>query len=262
MENTKIGSITIIFVFIFGLLYVISLDPIAQDVAYHAFADQRTCFSIHNFWNVISNIPFFIVGCMGIYSIYFTHKIKFLSDMKPAYTLFFIGVSSVAFGSSYYHLWPNNDTLVWDRLPMTVAFMSLFSIIIGEFTSSRYGKLSLWPLVIFGAYSVIYWQITESEGSGDLRLYILVQFLPILIIPLMLLFFKAAYTNIKGYWLLLFAYVLAKILEHFDSQIYNNFITISGHSVKHVIAALGVYLLLVSFNNRESTWKKKDFQSP
>ena len=251
MENKKIGFIAIVFVSILGLLSVMSLDPIAQDIEYHAFKDQRTYFGIINFWNVISNIPFFLVGCMGVYSIYVTHKIKLLTDMKTAYTLFFIGVSVVAVGSSYYHLWPSNETLVWDRLPMTVAFMSLFSIIIGEFTSSRYGKLSLWPLVILGACSVIYWEITELNGAGDLRLYVLVQFLPILVIPILLLFFKATYTNVKGYWLLLLAYVLAKFLEHFDSQIYDTFIFISGHSIKHVVAALGVYLLLISFNNRE-----------
>ena len=251
MDNKKTGFITIILVSMLGLLYVISLDPIAQDVEYHSFKDQRTYFGILNFWNVISNIPFLIVGCMGIYSIYFTHKIKLLNDIKTAYSLFFIAVTTVAFGSSYYHLWPSNETLVWDRLPMAVAFMSLFSITIGEFTSSRYGKLLLWPLVIFGIYSVIYWQISELKGSGDLRLYMLVQFLPVLVIPLMLLFFNATFTNIKGYWLLLFSYILAKLLEHFDSQIYNAFMVISGHSIKHVIVALGVYLLLISFNNRE-----------
>ena len=251
MENKNIGFIAIVFVSILGLLGVMSLDPIAQDIEYHAFKDQRTYFGIINFWNVISNIPFFLVGCMGVYSIYVTHKIKLLTDMKTAYTLFFIGVSAVAVGSSYYHLWPGNETLVWDRLPMTVAFMSLFSIIIGEFISPRYGKLSLWPLVIVGTCSVIYWKVTELNGAGDLRLYILVQFLPILIIPLLLLFFKPTFTNVKGYWFLLFAYVLAKLLEHFDSQIYDAFIFISGHSIKHVVAAFGVYLLLISFNNRE-----------
>ena len=157
----------------------------------------------------------------------------------------------VAVGSSYYHLWPSNDSLVWDRLPMTIAFMSLFSIIISEFTSPGFGKMLLFPLIIFGAYSVFYWHSTENGGVGDLRLYILVQFLPVLVIPLILLLFKPTFTRISGYWILLFAYILAKLLEHFDSQIYNVLFFISGHSVKHVIAAMGVYLLLVSYNNRE-----------
>lgn len=228
------------------------LDPIAQDIEYHIFRDQRAYFGIPNFWNVISNFPFLLVGGMGIYSIFCSHKVKFVTDMKAMYTLFFLGIAMVAVGSSYYHLWPSNDSLVWDRLPMTIAFMSLFSIVIGEFVSPHFGKGSLWPLVIFGVSSVVYWHITENNGAGDLRFYILVQFLPMLIMPLMLLFFKPSFTTISGYWFLSFAYVLAKLLEYFDSQVYDIFI-LSGHSMKHIVAALGVYCLLIAYKAREPT---------
>lgn len=77
---------------------------------------------------------------------------------------------------------------------MTIAFMALFSIIIAEFVSTQLAKLILWPLIIFGIFSIIYWHTTESEGNGDLRLYILVQFLPMIIIPLILIFFKSPLT--------------------------------------------------------------------
>ena len=251
MKYKNIGSILIVLTSILSALVILSLDPIAQDVEYHNFEDQRIYFGIPNFWNVISNLPFLLVGCLGLYSIFCSKKIKLLNDFKSPYILFFLGVAMVAVGSSYYHLWPSNHSLVWDRLPMTIAFMSLFSIIISEFISPDFGKKLLFPLIIFGAYSVFYWHNTENAGAGDLRLYILVQFLPVLVIPLILLFFKPTFTRINGYWILLFAYILAKILEHFDSQIYHALFFISGHSVKHVIAALGVYLLLISYNNRE-----------
>ncbi len=251
MKYKNIGSILIVIISILSALVVLSLDPIAQDIEYHNFEDQRIYFGIPNFWNVISNLPFLLVGCLGLYNIFCSNKIKLLNDVKLPYILFFLGVAMVAVGSSYYHLWPSNDSLVWDRLPMTIAFMSLFSIVISEFTSPNFGKMLLFPLIIFGVYSVFYWHSTENGGVGDLRLYILVQFLPVLVIPLILLLFKPTFTRISGYWILLFAYILAKLLEHFDSQIYNVLFFISGHSVKHVIAALGVYLLLVSYNNRE-----------
>ena len=38
----------------------------------------------------------------------------------------------VAIGSSYYHWKPSNSRLVWDRLPMTVGFMSLVAVVISE----------------------------------------------------------------------------------------------------------------------------------
>ena len=245
MDNKKIGSIAIIITTIISILIVLLLDPIKQNTEYHNFTDQRTYFDIQHFWNVISNLPFLFVGVLGLYSIY-SNKIKIITSLKITYILFFLGVSIVAIGSSYYHIKPSNASLVWDRLPMTIAFMSLFSIVISEFVSSKVGKILLWPLIVIGVLSVFYWYSVD-----DLRLYILVQFLPVLVIPLILLFFKSTFTNTHGYWFLLLAYVIAKLLEHFDSQIYNILFFISGHSIKHVIAALGVYLLLISYNNRE-----------
>ena len=251
MESNKIGTIAIALVLILGFTGVLLLDPIAQDTEYHLFKDQRTYLGIPNFWNVVSNFPFLLVGCMGIYSLFHSHRMRIATELKTAYTLFFLGVTFVAFGSAYYHLWPSNNSLVWDRLPMTIAFMSLFSIIIGEFTSIHIGKRLLWPLIIFGVFSVIYWYITERNDAGDLRLYILVQFLPALVIPIFLLFFKPLFTNIRGYWFLIIAYVAAKIFEHFDAIIYNVLVLFSGHSIKHVVATLGVYFLVMAYNNRE-----------
>ncbi len=247
----KAGYIAVTFISTIAILIVFSLDPIEQYPEYHEFVDQRIFFGIPNFWNVISNLPFLLVGGLGLYSIYSSKKIALINEFKIAYSLFFLGVSMVAVGSSYYHLLPSNETLVWDRLPLTISFMSLFSIVISEFTFPKLGKILLWPLIMVGAYSVYYWLITERQHAGDLRLYFLVQFLPVLVMPLMLLLFKPTFTNNKGYWLLLLAYVLAKLLEYFDAHIYNALFFISGHSIKHIAAAFGVYLLLLSYNDRE-----------
>lgn len=246
MDNKKIGSIAIIITTVISVLIVLLLDPIEQKIEYHDFTDQRTYFGIHHFWNVISNLPFLLVGVIGLYGIIYSNKIKIITSLKTTYILFFLGVSIVSIGSSYYHLKPSNDSLVWDRLPMTIAFMSLFSIVVSEFVSEKIGEILLWPLIVIGVFSVFYWYSVD-----DLRLYILVQFLPVLVIPLILLFFKPTFTNTHGYWFLLLAYVIAKLLEHIDSQIYNILLFISGHSIKHVIAALGVYLLLISYNKRD-----------
>lgn len=244
--------LAIFLVSVLGIASILMLNPIAQDLEYHLFKDKRSIFNIPNFWNVISNLPFLLVGIMGLHSIFHSHRINLIAEMKPAYVMLFLGVSLIAFGSGYYHLWPNNSSLVWDRLPMTIAFMALFSIIINEFTSFHLAKFSLWPLVFFGIFSVLYWYSTENNGEGDLRLYILVQFLPMLVIPLLLLFFKSKFTNTSGYWLLLFAYSLAKAFEYFD-EVIHNILFLSGHSLKHFVAALGVLFLLKAYNNRELT---------
>lgn len=246
IKYTAIALITLIVI-----IGVMTLDPIAQDLAYHQFKDQRTLLSLPNFWNVITNLPFLLVGIAGLYSIFQTHRMKLIPELKTAYYLLFFGVSLVAFGSGYYHLSPDNETLVWDRLPMTFAFMALFSIIIGEFMSVRVARILLWPLVAFGVFSVFYWHYTEGNGEGDLRLYLLVQFLTVLLIPLSLIFFKSKFTLTSGYWLLLCAYIVAKIFEYLDTVVQNNLLLLSGHSIKHLVAALGILFLLKAYNNRE-----------
>ena len=133
--------------------------------------------------------------------------------------------------------------------------MALCSIIIGEFASARWGSILLIPLVAIGILSVLYWHWTEAAGKGDLRPYILVQFLPMLVIPVILVCFNSAFTKVSAYWLLLAAYVIAKLLEHFDSEMHSTTGLVSGHSLKHVVAAIGIYILLSSFDRRRRTDK-------
>lgn len=248
----EVRYVIITFISLLVIATVVVMEPVAQDINYHQFIDQRTIFTLSNFWNVISNILFLLVGLAGLYSIIQSHRIQLITEMKIAYIIFFFAISLVSFGSAYYHLSPDNATLVWDRLPMTVAFMALFSIIIGEFISCRIGKRVFWFLIVFGVFSIYYWNYTESNGEGDLRLYILVQFLPLLLIPLILLLFKSKFSHTSGYWFLLCAYLFSKILEHFDVVIYENFIFLSGHSIKHIVAALGICFLLKSYHNRKA----------
>jgi len=254
-KKQKFGSVVITLVSLLGIIGAFLLDPIAQDPEYHLFEDRRVVLGVPNFWNVISNLPFLLVGMMGMRAIRQSHKFLCIADIKTAYNLFFLSVSLIALGSVYYHLLPGNGTLVWDRLPMTVAFMALLSIVIAEFISVHLGKLALWPLVFVGVLSVLYWYITERNGEGDLRLYALVQFLPMLVIPFILIFFQSTFTNTSGYWYLLCAYSAAKVFEYFDAAIYDTFHLLSGHSLKHLVAALAVFFLYRSYGGRESSQK-------
>jgi hypothetical protein len=74
-----------------------------------------------------------------------------------------------------------------------------------------------------------------------------------LLIPLLLLLFKPRFTGTGGYWAMVFAYVLAKIFEFFDGSVFNSLDIISGHSLKHIAAALGVLFLLRTYKTRERT---------
>jgi hypothetical protein len=251
LEKETIGFLSIAIVSIVAITGVMLLEPIPQDIHYHLFADQRIIFGIPNFWNVASNVPFLLVGCMGLYSIFYSSRIRLIAELKSAYILIFLGIALIAFGSGYYHLWPSNMSLLWDRLPMTIFFMSLFSAIIGEFISPNLGQRVTWPLVALGIFSVIYWYVTEQNDAGDLRLYALIQFLPLLLVPLILVFFKSPFTHSSAYWLLISAYAVAKGFEYFDAAVFNVHQMLSGHSLKHVVAALGLFFLLRGYTNRK-----------
>jgi len=252
MTTTRKGILTTLIILICVTIFVLVQGPIAQSPEYHNFADTRAFLSISNFFNVLSNLPFIIVGLMGIYSLLFSNNLTILDDLKVAYLFLFLGLLLIGVGSSYYHLSPNNQTLVWDRLPMTLAFIALIAVIIGEYVSVNMGKRLLYPLLMLGGASVIYWYYTEINDVGDLRFYILVQFLPLIAIPLILLFMKPTFSHGNRYWWLLFTYVLAKFLEYFDEAIFEVFSVVSGHTLKHLVAALGMLLLLDGYKKRNS----------
>ena len=225
---------------IVALLFV---PPIPQDPAYHRFADQRTLFGIPNFWNVASNLPFLLVALWGIRGL--LSSTAFIDPWeRAAYAIFLFGIGLVAVGSSYYHARPNNDTLVWDRLPMTIGFMSLLAMVIGERISPRAGRLLLFPLIATGIASVFFWQ-----SSGDLRFYGFVQFYTLLALPLMVALFPPRYTGTAGIVAMAAFYVLAKLLESFDRAIGSVIVT-GGHPWKHVAAAIGVLCYVISVERR------------
>lgn len=234
---------TLGFLMIGSLAAVMSLDPIPQDLAYHDFADQRTMLGIPNALDVLSNLPFLLVGYLGL-----RHCLRAdLGAGRAAWLVLFAGVALVSVGSAYYHWAPDNGTLVWDRLPMTVGFMGLFAALLGEYVHESVARRGLLPLVLVGAASVFYWHWTD-----DLRPYAWVQFFPLLTIPAVMLLFRARHTH--G-WLLLVAlawYLGAKVTEHFDDEIFALAGGIvGGHAIKHVLAALGGYSLLVMLQRRQ-----------
>lgn len=226
------------------------IPAIPQEIGSHNFADQRKLFEIPHFLNVVTNLPFLVIGSMGVRLVAINCFPGGLPELRKAYALFFIGIFLTGLGSVYYHLNPNNGTLVWDRLPMTISFMAFFSIIIGENIAIDTGNRLLFPLVIAGMFSVVYWYWGELHHRGDLRFYGLIQFMPMLLIPVILIVGRPQFVS-NGYcWGLLGAYAAAKLVEYGDHALYRNSLSLSGHSLKHLIAAVGVWLFLLGLKKR------------
>jgi ceramidase len=235
-----------------GLIVIIAvtmLDPVAQDPLYHVFADQRPMVGVPNFMNVMSNLPFLIVGILG-WRMIASNAETVTPATRLAWIVFFFGISLTAFGSGYFHLEPNNDSLVWDRIPMTIGFMSLVSIIISEYFSPQPGKRLLLPLLFVGIGSVVYWAHAESLGAGDLRPYAIVQFLPMLLIPLTIILHKTRSDLGRYVWWMIGFYVAAKVAEQLDNNLYSFGAAMSGHTLKHLLASLAPASLLYALMQR------------
>ncbi|MCO7224252.1 ceramidase domain-containing protein [Pleionea sp. CnH1-48] len=256
----KIGLFLLSLVSLMALALFVVSEPIAQDTAYHHFADSTQYFSIQNALNVLSNLPFIVIGASFVKLLLRRKMSGQPVNNHHAFLWLFIGCFFVGLGSAYYHYNPNNMTLVWDRLPMAIAFMSLFVIALSDHFASIKSEKILWPLIAIGIFSVAYWWYGESLGQGDLRIYLLVQFLPMLMIPILLLFFDNNEGSKKAFWVLLGLYVIAKFFELLDAEVHHHLVYLSGHSIKHLVAALGLYyfgkLTLVQRSNKRESNKR------
>jgi len=227
-------------------LAAILVPAIPQPLSYHAFADCRTIFGVANFFNVASNIPFLIGGALGL-ALIWKGRGNFIDQREQLpYLVFFLGALITCFGSAWYHAAPDNPRLVWDRLPMTLAFAGLVAAAVAERLDLKLGLRSLWPLLLLGVFTVVYWYATERLGRGNLVPYGAYQTWTIVIVAVLMLAFPARrYTH--GHLLVWAAvwYGLAKVFETFDLQIYRLTGTmLSGHTIKHVLASFAVFAIV------------------
>ncbi|HYD79955.1 MAG TPA: hypothetical protein VEC06_09100 [Paucimonas sp.] len=227
--------------------------PIAQLPDYHGFADRSSLLGMPHAANVLSNLPFFAIGLWG-----------WLRLRKPAsaiagrhgYRLFLLALMLTAAGSGFYHLAPDNDRLLWDRLPIALACAGLLAAVRAETRPGADGLANTLWLAMLAVASVGWWYVTESRGHGDLRPYLLLQILPLVLIPLWQAVHAAPARDRAAFGIAIALYVAAKAAELADHQILAALGWISGHTLKHLLAAAAaavlVHRLVAPSPNRQS----------
>jgi hypothetical protein len=232
----------LVFLLLALLVGVLAYGPAAQNPAYHDFADQRIVLGVPNLLDVASNLPFLVVGVLGLVLCGGPRQ----PPLRASWSVFFFGAALVSLGSACYHWAPRDATLVWDRLPMTLGFMALFVALVAEHVDEALQRLLLLPALAVGVASVFWWQRT-----GDLRFYLWVQYAPLLCIPFALVLFPARYTHRRFLAYGLGLYVLAKLAEYADRDVFE--LTghiISGHTLKHLLAAGAIVCVLRMLQRR------------
>lgn len=233
------------------------LPPVAQPAEYHHFADRRSFFGILNFNDVISNLAFLLSGSAGLVFLWQVHRSPTqttFQDRKESwpYCVLFVSITSVAFGSIHYHWTPDIEHLLWDRLPIVIAIAALLSATIADRISLTVGLWLLPLLVVLAVLSVLYWYWTEQQGASNLNFYIVMQFYSILLIVWISFCFPSRYTHGNGVFQVIAWYALAKAAEMLDGEIFTwTDGLISGHTLKHLIAAFAAYWIVRVLRRRE-----------
>jgi hypothetical protein len=224
--------------------------PIAQLENYHAFADQSLLLGIPHAADVLSNLVFLLVAAWGLYRLWPQRAHPALRDSWPGTLLFLCALLLTAFGSTYYHLAPDNARLVWDRLPIALVCVGLLAAVRAELICGAYRWRDVLVLGVLAIVSVMWWTITDWQGKGDLRPYLLLQVLPLVLIPLWQHIYRANTQHRWAFGLALLLYAVAKLAELADHQVLDMLHLLSGHTVKHLCAGAAAAVITARLVDR------------
>ena len=208
--------------------------PVRQDLTYHDFADHRVVLGLPHGLNVLSNVGFLVAGAWTLAR---AGRAALPGWERVAGIVFGVGLLLTGLGSAWYHAAPSNVSLVWDRLPLSALFPTVFAVVIGDRVSVAAGRALLAPLALGAVASVLWWQATD-----DLRAYALAQFLPILLIPLMLILLPGRRPAVPLVWGIAL-YAIGKLTEVTDKALFALGGLVSGHTLKHLLAAAAATMI-------------------
>jgi hypothetical protein len=214
--------------------------PLAQSPHYHDFADQRTWLSIPCALDVLSNLPFALFALAGLRQLRRLPPQALSRTQYQLAALFFAGLLLTAICSSIYHWRPDDAGLALDRAGMAVAFAGLLGLGVAGRISERAGLLTAMAVLLFGPLSVWVW-----AQSGNVLPWALLQFGGMVLL-LVLAWAPPRRGALDVRWgLLILIYALAKLLELGDRQVFEfSGHLVSGHSLKHLAAALAAWPVL------------------
>jgi len=220
---------------LYGVLRFV-FGPLPEDPLYHVLADTRRWGPIPRAGDVLSNLSILAAGVAGVL---LWRRVHITPRERAAYALLVAGMLLTALGSAYYHWAPSDGRLVWDRLPMTLVMAALLTFLLADRVGPAFATVALWPVVLFGVASVLWWSWTSWQGTDDLRLYLIVRIGTGVAIAFMLLLRRGRYSCAGWLWAALALDVAMTVAESLDNEIYSaTGMLVSGHNVKHLLAGV------------------------
>lgn len=231
-----------------GLL--LAHGPIAQLAHYHEFADQSVLLHLPHAADILSNLGFAVVALWGWRRLQPMRAHAALRSGWHGYRLFLLALLLTALGSGFYHLAPDNARLLWDRLPIALACAGLLAAVRAENLGCADSRSAATVLGVVACLSVGWWYLSEHDGAGDLRPYLLLQGLPLILIPLWQAIYRAPPADRLAFGVALLLYVGAKAAELNDHALLAALGIISGHTLKHLLASAAAAVLVARLIQR------------
>ena len=221
------------------------------DAAWAADLDTRNWLGIPNAGNVLTNLPFAPAGLLGLlFSLRQpAGSVVFRSATERTGWLVFFGfVLLTAFTSAWFHLAPSTTRLAFDRGTLIVACQGVFFAVLAERVGVR-SLAGLWALSLAAIAATAWWWWTTQQGDSDQRWYSAAQLLPIAGLMLVLALTPSRDAGFGMWWLIVF-YGVAKVAEVLDRPILATNGVLSGHALKHVLAAVAVWMAFLVLRRR------------
>ncbi|CAA6671676.1 unnamed protein product [Spirodela intermedia] len=219
---------------------MVATPKIPHSRSHHQYADMRNFLGVPNTLNVLTSFPLLMVGVVGF--VLCLHGSCFGISVKGetwGWAFFYAGVVGLAFGSSYYHLKPDDSRVTWEVFPMMISIVSLFSTLVVERVDERLGLTCLFSLM-----SLVLGSIAYERTFDDLRLRMTLTFIPSISIPALAFVFPAKYSHSRYWFWAAGLYLVAKFVASADMKVYwSTSYIISGHSLAHINLALVPILL-------------------
>lgn len=215
------------------------MSPVLRGPGFHQYADARTLFGLPHAGDVLSNLPFVWIGIAGILA-----ARRSVGLPRGLVALFFAGILGIGLGSGAYHVHPIDATLFFDWLPIVVAVAFLVALVASDRVDRRIGRIAAVVLPVAALASVLWWWIGGGTAGGDMRFYAVLQLLFIALVPLMVLLYPKGRLDRSDLLLGVCCFVAARLFHSSDASILDSTSLVSGHTLKHLMAALAAWFVL------------------
>jgi hypothetical protein len=212
---------------------LLAWGPLPLGAHAHEYADGRTWLGVPNAANVLVNLPLFWLAVWGWCV---TRLSAWPRALRLPWQGFHLWVMVTSLASAMYHAAPTDALLVVSRTCQACAFGLLILGLLAERVSPRFGSggacVAASVVVLLAGLMIVY-SGRQAHGGVDLRPLVLLELVPIILIPVALLRLASDQGRLAGWLLALAVYAAARVAGLADTSIFSVTGWVSGHTVMH-----------------------------